>query len=85
MKVTKSPADDHDFRAGEGQAAGQVLASKAADLMYDRANKLDQLLGNGTGLDDLPGDLGVAGVAGTLDARVTPRPVNRRRSPARLS
>jgi peptidyl-prolyl cis-trans isomerase D len=46
-----------------------VLASKAADLMYDRANKLDQLLGNGTGLDNLPGDLGVVGVTGTLDAK----------------
>ena len=48
---------------------GRVLAAKAADLMYERANKLDQLLGNGTGLDDLPGDLGVVGVAGTLDAQ----------------
>jgi len=35
--------------------------------MYERANKLDQVLGNGTSLDDLPGDLGVVGVAGTLD------------------
>lgn len=47
----------------------RVLASKAADLMYDRANKLDQLLGNGGSLDDLPGDLGVIGVTGTMDAK----------------
>jgi peptidyl-prolyl cis-trans isomerase D len=47
----------------------RVLARKAADLMYDRANKLDQLLGNGTTLDDLPGDLGLAGVAGTMDSK----------------
>jgi peptidyl-prolyl cis-trans isomerase D len=47
----------------------EVLAGKAADLMYDRANKLDQLLGNGSGLDNLPGDLGLAAVAGTLDAK----------------
>ena len=51
------------------QLRDRVLACKAADLMYDRANKLDQLLGNGTGLDDLPGDLGMVGVAGTLDAK----------------
>jgi peptidyl-prolyl cis-trans isomerase D len=37
--------------------------------MNERANKLDQLLGNGTGFDDLPGDLGVVGVTGTLDAK----------------
>jgi peptidyl-prolyl cis-trans isomerase D len=46
-----------------------VQASKAADLMYDRANKLDQLLGNGTSLDNLPSDLGLVGVAGTMDAK----------------
>jgi peptidyl-prolyl cis-trans isomerase D len=46
----------------------KVAASKSADLIYDRANKLDKLLANGTSLDDLPGDLGIAGVAGTLDA-----------------
>jgi peptidyl-prolyl cis-trans isomerase D len=45
-----------------------VLAAKAADLMYDRANKLDQLLGNGTSLDNLPSDLGLVGVAGTMDS-----------------
>src|SRR6201999_2765516 len=39
------------------------------DLMYDRANKIDNLLGNGTSLDQMPGDLGLAGVAGTLDAK----------------
>jgi len=46
----------------------RVLAEKAAELMYDRANKIDNLLAAGTALDDLPGDMGIAGVAGTLDA-----------------
>ena len=45
-----------------------MLAAKAADLMYDRANKVDNVLGNGAGLDEMPGDLGLVGVAGTLDA-----------------
>src|SRR5262249_54017949 len=46
----------------------QVLAAKAADLLYDRANKVDNVLGSGATLDEMPSDLGLAGVAGTLDA-----------------
>ena len=58
-----------DVRPGEGRAArDRVIAGKAADLIYDRANKIDNVLGNGSALDDLPGDLGLVGVAGTLDA-----------------
>jgi peptidyl-prolyl cis-trans isomerase D len=45
----------------------QVLADKAADVIYDRANKIDDLLAGGTSLDDLPADLGVAALTGTLD------------------
>ena len=45
-----------------------MLAGKAADLMYDRANKVDNVLGSGAGLDEMPSDLGLVGVAGTLDA-----------------
>ena len=37
--------------------------------MYDRANKVDDLLASGAPLDELPGDLGLAGVTGTLDAQ----------------
>ena len=70
VKVTKiSGGAVTTFDSVKDKLRAQVLASKAADLMYDRANKLDQLLGNGTSLDDLPGDLGVAGVAGTLDSK----------------
>jgi len=36
--------------------------------MYDRANKVDDLLANGTSFDSLPSNMGLAGVAGTLDA-----------------
>jgi peptidyl-prolyl cis-trans isomerase D len=70
VKVTKiAPGAVTTFDQAKQQLKDQALASKAADLMYDRANKLDQLLGNGNGLDDLPGDLGVVGVTGTLDAQ----------------
>ena len=70
VKVTKiDKGTTTTFEQAKDALRSQVLAGKAADLMYDRANKLDQLLGNGTTLDNLPGDLGVAGVAGTLDAQ----------------
>ena len=70
VKVTKITAGTvTTFDQAKDKLRDQVLAAKAADLMYDRANKLDQLLGNGTSLDDLPGDLGVVGVAGTLDSK----------------
>jgi peptidyl-prolyl cis-trans isomerase D len=70
VKVTKiTGGTTTTFEQVKDQLREQVLASKAADLMYDRANKLDQLLGNGTGLDNLPADLGVVGVTGTLDSK----------------
>lgn len=69
VKVTKIAGGSvTTFDQAKDGLRSRVQASKAGDLMYDRANKLDQLLGNGTGLDNLPGDLGVVGVAGTLDS-----------------
>jgi peptidyl-prolyl cis-trans isomerase D len=70
VKVTKiAPGSVTTFDQAKQALKDRVLAGKAADLMYERANKLDQLLANGTGLDNLPGDLGIVGVAGTLDAQ----------------
>ncbi len=60
-----------------------VLAAKAADMMYDRANKVDNVLGSGASLDEMPSDLGLAGVAGHAGCRrATRRTARRRRSPA---
>ena len=70
VKVTKIAAGSvTGFDQAKDGLQTRIAASKAADIMYERANKLDQLLGNGTGLDDLPSELGIAGVAGTLDAK----------------
>jgi peptidyl-prolyl cis-trans isomerase D len=70
VKVTKvAPGSLTTFDQAKDDLRAKVVAAKAADLMYDRANKLDQLLGNGTSLDDLPGDLGIVGVTGTLDSQ----------------
>jgi peptidyl-prolyl cis-trans isomerase D len=67
IKVT--PGSEQSFDAVKDALRQQVLASKAADVMYDRANKVDNVIGSGAGLDEMPSDLGLAGVAGTLDAQ----------------
>ena len=69
VRVTKiNPGSSTSFDQAKQALRARVQASKAADLMYDRANKIDQLLGNGGNLDELPSDLGLVGVAGTLDS-----------------
>lgn len=70
LKVTKiASGTTTSFDQAKDALRARILASKAADLIYDRANKLDQLLGNGTSLDNLPSNLGLIGVTGTLDAK----------------
>ena len=62
-----TPGGERGFDQVKEELRNRLLAEKATDLMYDRANKLDNLLGGGTGLDQLPGDLGLGAVTGTLD------------------
>jgi hypothetical protein len=47
----------------------QVRNDLAADILYDRANRVDDLLAGGAELDEMPADMGLVGVSGTLDAR----------------
>ena len=69
LKVTHvAPGSTKEFDAVKAELKERVLAEKATDIIYPRANTLDNLLGNGTALDDLPGDLGLIAVTGTLDA-----------------
>jgi peptidyl-prolyl cis-trans isomerase D len=81
VKVTKvTPGSERSFDSVKDELRNDVLAAKAADIMYDRANKVDNVLGGGAGLDEMPSDLGLVGVAGTLDAagntaEGTPAPV----------
>jgi peptidyl-prolyl cis-trans isomerase D len=66
--VTKvTPGTSRSFDEVKDQIRGQLAQSKAGDQVYDRANKIEDLLASGTRLQDLPADLGVAAVAGTLD------------------
>jgi peptidyl-prolyl cis-trans isomerase D len=81
VRVTKvTSGSDQTFDQVKDKLREQVLAEKAADLMYDRANKVDNVLGSGASLDEMPSDLGLVGVTGTLDAQGntpegTPAPV----------
>ena len=69
VKVTHVAAgSEKTFDAIKNELKDRVLAEKATYIIYTRANTLDNLLGNGTSLDDLPGDLGLIALAGTLDA-----------------
>ena len=69
VRVTKvTPGSTQSFDDVKEEIRSQMLSAKAAELMYDRANKVDNVLGSGARLDEIPSDLGLAGVAGTLDA-----------------
>jgi len=70
LKVTQATdGSAKSFDDVKQELRDRILADKATDLMYDRANKVDNLLGNGTPLDKLPSGMGLAGVSGTLDAQ----------------
>ena len=47
----------------------RVATEKAADLIDAKAQKLQDLFAGGAKMDEVPGDLGAAGAAGTLDAQ----------------
>ncbi len=69
VRVSKvTPGSTQSFDDVKAEIRTQLLAAKAAELMYDRANKVDNVLGTGAGLDEIPSDLGLVGVAGTLNA-----------------
>ena len=69
VRVTNiTPGSVRSFDEAKDLLRAQLLASKAADMMYERANKVDDVLGGGANLDQMPSDLGLVGVSGTLDA-----------------
>ncbi len=69
FEVTKvTPATIRPFEAVRGELLAALQKERATDLVFDRANKVQDALAAGTSLDELPGDLGLTAVAGTLDA-----------------
>jgi peptidyl-prolyl cis-trans isomerase D len=81
LRVTKlTPGSGATFDDAKEMLRARVVADRAADLIDDRANKIDQMLASGTAMQDLPGDMGLGAVTGTLDAQGiteegTPAPV----------
>ncbi len=61
--------DNRPFEAVSGDVKQRMALDQATDQVYDRANKVEDLLASGTKLDELPGGLGLAAVTGTLDAQ----------------
>jgi peptidyl-prolyl cis-trans isomerase D len=69
LKVVKiDPAHQETFAEARDLLVQRVKLQKANDIIYDRANKVDNELSAGGTLDNLSGDIGAAGVTGTLDA-----------------
>ncbi len=68
IKVTKAiEGGVAPFAEVKDKLRERVVTERALDIVYDRANKLDGLLGNGTTLDALPPEPGVAVVTATFD------------------
>jgi len=66
-KVTAGAARTLDQATDE--IRNKLARERAVDQVYARANKLEDALSASGSLDDLPGDLGVAAVTGTLNAQ----------------
>ena len=70
LRVTHvTGGDTRGFEQVQDELRARVLADKGADLVDERAQKVEDLLAGGTPLDELPADMGLAAVTGTLDAQ----------------
>ncbi len=70
VKVTKvTPAGTQGFEQARGAVRARVVAGKASDRIDTSAGKVDDLLAGGTAIADLPTDLGLVPIEGTLDAQ----------------
>jgi peptidyl-prolyl cis-trans isomerase D len=70
VKVTAiKPGASRSLADVKAEITRRIATDKATDLLYTRANKVEDALNAGTSLDDLPGDLGLIAVTGTLDAQ----------------
>jgi peptidyl-prolyl cis-trans isomerase D len=69
FRVTATtPGSTRTFDQVKDELRDTIIAGRATDLIYDRANKLDNILSTGASLDEIPSDLGLAAITGTLDA-----------------
>jgi len=70
FRVTKVTAGtERPLDQATDEIRTKLARERAVDQVYARANKLEDALSASGSLDDLPGDLGVAAVTGTLNAQ----------------
>lgn len=70
VRVNKTnPPSSIDFAHAKDRLRADLARQNAAEQLDDRATKLEDALAGGGGFDEIPSDLGAAGVAGTLDAQ----------------
>ena len=70
VRVTAiTPAKNPGLAELRDTVRSRLGAEKAADLIDARAQKLQDLFAGGNRIDELPADIGAAGVQGTLDAQ----------------
>lgn len=70
LKVTNiTPGSARSLADVTPELRRKVALDKAADLLATRAHQVEDQLSAGVGLENLPGDLGLAPIVGTLDAQ----------------
>jgi peptidyl-prolyl cis-trans isomerase D len=70
VRVTAiTPAKNPSFADLRDKARQALGEERAADLIDARAQKLQDLFAGGSHIDEVPADIGAAGVQGTLDAQ----------------
>jgi len=70
LRVTRIiPGTEKTLADVAEQIRAGIMAEKAADLIYQRATKVEDALASGTSLEELPADLGLGAAAGSLDAQ----------------
>ncbi|MDE2006479.1 MAG: SurA N-terminal domain-containing protein, partial [Rhodospirillales bacterium] len=63
------PAANETLQQAHDAIAAQLRADRASSRIYDVVHQVNDVLGTGAGLGKLPGDLGLMGAEGTLDAK----------------
>jgi peptidyl-prolyl cis-trans isomerase D len=70
FRVTKvAGGSEQPFEAHAAEIKQRMALDQATDQVYDRANKVQDLLAGGAKLDELPAGLGLLAVTGTMDAQ----------------
>ncbi len=70
LKVVRVTAPTtHSFETMRPALHDEIAVSRARDGMADRVQKLQDAIAGGSGLDQIPADLGAAAAEGTLDAQ----------------